>query len=293
MAAMNASESPSPANAGAGAKDWLALQSSASVFGPFTQEELRGYVASGQIEEAAQFFQRQASLGGVGEQLSGWVRRATDAEERLAAAEAEVDRLKSDLEAKGIEAEGERQQWQADLAKVRAEGLRKDAEIDSLRRERGRQEGWKEALAALEVRAAEAERGLSEKASQVATAKEEAHRWQEKAEAAEKALQEEREKFGRRVAAAMDALKAIATEASPVESVEEAEVVEAETVESKVTSSAPGTVADAEEVEAVPESAPAGQLRLASLEAQARQELARLRAQGGGKPPRSWAKGRG
>ena len=287
---MNASESPSPANAGAGAKDWLALQSSASVFGPFTQEELRGYVASGQIEETAQFFQRQASLGGVGEQLSGWVRRATDAEERLAAAEAEVERLKSDLEAKGIEAEGERQQWQADLAKVRAESLRKDAEIESLRRERGRQEGWKETLAALEVRTVEAERALSEKASQVAAATEEAHRWQEKAEAAEKALRAKCEEFGRRVAAAMDALKALAQEGNPP--AETVEVVEAEVVSDKASADASGTVADAEEVEAVTENPPGGQKRLASLEAQARQELARLKAQGG-KPPRHWAKGRG
>ena len=277
--------SPHANPAEADEKNWLALLSSTEVFGPFTYAELKGYLESGQIAATAQFFRKEGSLEGAESRVESLVRRAAEAEERFRGAEAESTRLGADLKAKDLEFEGERKQMSADVAKLRADIVRRDAEIETLRKSVERLDGLEKERLGLETKALEAERSGQE--------------WKARAERLEAEVAELRraaQERGRRIAELATSLRELAEEGVPqaepeggaprrpgpglakkpsrrvepaVHPIEEVEVVEPEPA-------APGTGSDG--------------ARLASLEAQAQEELARLRSRNGGVAMPRWSR---
>lgn len=280
-------------------KDWLALSSLTEVFGPFTHEELKSYVAAGQIQPDARFFQRQPSLDGCEVRLASLAHRATDAEDRLRAADANVARLTADVKAKDLEFEGERQQLSADLSKVRAELLRRDAELETLRRHEARLAELEKANVELEARVQEAEQQAS---ATVAASEREARRQKERADRLDAALQALRAAFqdrARRIGALTETLRSLAAETPPEEPPADAPAASAAPALRPV--SPRRAVEDAEIIVGPPASQPVkdsaskstvqGGAQLASIEAQAQQELARLRERGGGSLPR-WGRKR-
>lgn len=289
----------------AGEKNWLALSSSTEVFGPFTQEELKAYVEAGQIVATAQFFQRQATLEGADAQIGPLMRRVAEAEERQRSAESTVSRLEADLKAKDLEFEGERQQMLADLSKLRAECLRKDADVESLRKVAAHVADLEKARIELETKTRECERRMAALAAEAATA-------QAGVEAAERKGREQIARLearlknveaaygerGRRLAELAESLRTLAGE--PFPDVPTEDIVAEEVSSSGPTLRAKPKVSDVvEDVEVIepepkakaPSGGASGDARLASLEALAQQELARLQSQGGGGMPR-WARKR-
>lgn len=112
--------------------DWLVLISQEAVMGPFAFAALEVLRASGHIPQEAQVFKRQAApaAGSQGMQL---VQRAVSAEAHRREAEGEVQRLKANVKAKELEFDAERQQLAAESSRLRADLLRRDAEISSLK----------------------------------------------------------------------------------------------------------------------------------------------------------------
>lgn len=276
-------------------KDWLALSSLTEVFGPFTHEELKGYVAAGQIQPDARFFQRQPTLEGSEERLAALADRAAAAEGRLRDAEADVARLAADVKAKDLEFEGERQQLSADLSKVRAELLRRDAELETLRKRDARLATLEKANMELETRVREAEQRA---AAATSSAEREARLQKERADRLDASLQALRAAYqdrARRLESLVESLRSVAAEPPPAEE----PLADAPADKSAAPALRPvsprRSVEDAEIIVAPPAPAPKaaaqGGAHLASLEAQAQQELSRLRERGGGALPR-WGRKR-
>ncbi len=254
-------------------KNWLVLLSATEVVGPLSDEELRGYVAAGQIAADARYFRRQPSAQDAGSEADSRRRAAEDAES-LREAQAEVRRLRADLEARNIEFEGERQQMAADIAKIRAESVRKDAELSTLAQADARAKESAEAVARAERDAAEARRSASDAERQRDEARLAATAAAKRAEEAERKLESVR---ARLASLAEDAasLSSLAAESAPSDDPVSGEAVPAAL---RIVPAVPAT-ADAVVPEVV-SSAPnrtATPSDLASLEARAREELERLR----------------
>ncbi len=276
--------SPHANPAEAGEKSWLALLSSTEVFGPFTYAELKSYLESGQIAATAQFFRKEASLEGAESRVESLVRRAAEAEERFRGAEAESTRLGADLKAKDLEFEGERKQMSADVAKLRADIVRRDAEIETLRKSVERLDGLEKERLGLETKALEAERSGQE--------------WKARAERLEAEVSELRrtaQERGRRIAELATSLRELAEDGAQAEPDGEAPRRPGPGMAKKPSRRVEPVVHPIEEAEVVePEQAASGAgsggARLASLEAQAQEELVRLRSRGGGVAMPRWSR---
>lgn len=114
--------------------DWLVLISQEEVLGPFAFTALEVLRSAGHIPADAHVFRRQTSpvSGSQGMQL---VQRTLSAEAQRREVETANKRLEADLEAKDLEFDAERQQHASEASLLRAEALRRDAEITALKAE--------------------------------------------------------------------------------------------------------------------------------------------------------------
>lgn len=137
--------------------DWLVLVSSDSVIGPFAFAALEVLRASGDIPADAHIFRRQTAQA-AGSQGTQLVQRTITAETHRREAEAQLQQLRADLEAKDLEFQAERQQLAAETARAKAELLRRDAEVAALRDASAQLSTSSEEHQALEARLVDAER---------------------------------------------------------------------------------------------------------------------------------------
>ena len=296
-------------------RDWLALLSQAEVVGPLSDDELRACLADGQIPQSARLFRFQPDLD-TGDRAAALAADNIRLADSLRAAEAEARRLEADVKARDMEFEGERQQMAADVSKLRAESLRKDAQIETLEKNTALLAEAKTARADAERKLRECELNaarLSAAATEAEAVRAEVASLRQRAEALQKALDAARARLRdqtARLSEVAGTLSALAAESSAAEadSTEPAippqnpspslpsdrktavrpfpaERPAAEVIEPIVERPSPSSDA----VKASPKTPPhAADSRLAQLEARAREELAKLGERGGATP--RWAR---
>ena len=303
-------ESPDPASASAPARLWLALLSQAEVVGPLSDDELRACLADGQVPASAQLFRLQSGPDApdrAAELASDNARLA----ESLRGAEAEARRLAADVKARDIEFEGERQQMAADVSKLRAESLRKDARIETLEKSAA-------LLSAAETARTDAERRLGEceqraadlaaEAAGAASARAEADALRSRANALQSALDAARDLLRDRSSRLADLVRSLSEFAAEPVDIPDAPAPKAATApvppagRKTVVRPLASTTPSEEVIEPIVErpsagdsagtppdsGAHAGNSRLAQLEARAREELAMLQSHGRSAP--RWAR---
>ena len=288
-------------------RDWLVLLSQSEVVGPLTDEDLRGCLASGQIPATARLFRFRASPDAEDREAALQAESAKLGQ-KLLDQEAAVRRLQADLKARDLEFEGERQQMSADMSKLRADNLRKDARIETLEKSATRIEDAEKARADMERRLRDEELRTARLASEAAGAREEAEALRRQMASLQDALAAARSRLRdqtRRLGEMAQSLSALATEAAGADDVAEEVVVETTPADAAAPRkpslrAAPRAGIQPEVVTPVverPEKAsaagagagrPAADPALASLEARARQELDMLQKRGASAP--SWAR---
>ena len=287
-------------------KDWLVLFSQSEVVGPLTDEDLRGCLASGQIPATARLFRFRASPDAEDREAALQAESAKLGEELLAQ-EGAVRRLQADLKARDLEFEGERQQMSADMSKLRADNLRKDARIETLEKSAAHIADAEKARVEAERRLRDEELRTARLASEAAAAREEAEALRRRVASLQEALTAARGRLrdqSRRLGEVVQSLSALAAE--PSDAADEAEEVVVEAAPAATAPHKPSLRA-APRASAAPEvvtpvvefpakgkgssgtgAAPAPDAGLASLEARARQELDMLQKRGASAP--SWAR---
>ena len=313
---MNESHDKAPETV-APARDWLALLSQAEVVGPLSDDELRACLADGQIPASARLFHFQSGPDAVDRSASLAADNARLADS-LRAAEAEVNRLQADVKARDMEFEGERQQMAADVSKLRAEGVRKDARIETLEKSAALLADAQSARADAErkLRACELDVArLSAEASDAATVRTEAETQRQRNRALQNALDAALAKLrdqATRLSDLAGSLSAIAADSAAVDIAPPPEATEsapapdpAAPSPDRRTAIRPFPAGKPQTQDAVqpiiervtptvdaassPRNAPrAPDARLAQLEARAREELAMLGERGGTTP--RWAR---
>lgn len=303
-------ESPDSAPASAPARVWLALLSQSEVVGPLADDELRACIADGQIPAGAQLFRLQSGPDAPDRAAALAADNARLAES-LRAAEAEARRLAADVKARDIEFEGERQQMAADVSKLRAESLRKDARIETLEKSAA-------LLSAAETARADAERRLGEceeraarlaaEAAGVASARAEADALRSHANALQTSLDTARDLLRDRSSRLADLVRSLSDFAAEPVDFPDAPAPEAvngpatptgrKTVVRPLNAAVPSEEVIEPIVERPAADSPAGKpmesganpgsSRLAQLEARAREELAMLQSRGHSTP--RWAR---
>ena len=303
-------ESPDSPPASAPARVWLALLSQSEVVGPLADDELRACIADGQIPAGAQFFRLQSGPDAIDRAAALAADNARLAES-LRTAEAEARRLAADVKARDIEFEGERQQMAADVSKLRAESLRKDARIETLEKSAALLQAAETARADAERRLGECEQraaSLAAEAARVASARAEADALRSRADVLQSSLDAARDLLRNRSTRLADLVRSLSDFAAEPVDLPDAPAPEAadapatpagrKTVVRPLTS---GT-ASAEVIEPIVERPAAdspgarpmesganpGGSRLAQLEARAREELAMLQSHGRSAP--RWAR---
>ena len=286
-------------------KDWLVLLSQSEVVGPLSAEDLRACIADGQIPATARLFRFQASPDAEEREASLRAQAAKLGADLLAQEDA-VRRLQADLKARDLEFEGERQQMSADMSKLRADNLRKNARIETLEQSTARLAEVEKTQAEAERRFRDEERRAARLASEAAAAREEVESLKRQSATLQESLDAARERLrdkSRRLGEMVKTLSALAEEPD-VSAAETAEAVEepapANAARRKPTvravplsASRPEVVEPVVELPGAEERGPAGPARsapsgLASLEARARQELDMLQKRGASAP--GWAR---
>lgn len=303
-------ESPDSAPASAPARVWLALLSQSEVVGPLADDELRACIADGQIPAGAQLFRLQSGPDAPDRSAALAADNARLAES-LRTTEAEARRLAADVKARDIEFEGERQQMAADVSKLRAESLRKDARIETLEKSAALLHAAETARAEAERRLEECEQraaGLAAEASGAASARAEADALRSRVDALQTTLDAARNLLRERSSRLANLVRSLSDFAAEPVALPDAPAQEAvngpatpagrKTVVRPLASGTPPeeviepiverSASDSPGGKPMESGANSGGSRLAQLEARAREELAMLQSRGRSAP--RWAR---